>query len=200
MIQATGVFIFLAGSIWLAITIRRPGSTDAAENASRVSHALFWFGLVLPGAVGFFYPGLTAYDELLGMPNLPVRPVWIAAGIVSLSAGLVLVVSANRFLIKKGRGTAAFLLTEQLVSDGLYERTRNPMSLGFYAGCAGIGMIAGSLSVTLGVLIVVVPVHLFNLKYFEERELALRYGHSYVDYKRRVPFLIPRLERGEERR
>ena len=70
----------------------------------------------------------------------------------------------------------------------------HPMSLGFYAACAGAGMIAGSLTVTLGVLFIIVPVHLINLKYFEERELELRYGNSYVDYRRRVPFLIPRFK------
>ena len=195
VIQVIGVLVFLIGSIWLAVTIRRPGGVRAAGNASRVSHALFWVGLVLPGAIGLFSPGLTAYDEFFGLPSLPVRPIWIAAGIVSLSLGLVLTASSNRFLMKKGRGAAAFLLTEKLVSDGLYGRTRNPMSLGFYAACVGVGMIAGSLTVTLGALFIIVPVHLYNLKCFEERELGLRYGQSYIDYKRRVPFLFPRFKR-----
>jgi len=30
------------------------------------------------------------------------------------------------------------------------------------------------------------------LKFFEELELELRFGSSYLEYKRRVPFLIPR--------
>ena len=192
VIQAFGVLGFLVGSIWLGSMIRRLGNSRVAENASRISHLLFWVGLVLPGMIGVFYPGLTAYDKLLGMPSLPVPPVWIATGAVLLSLGLVLVVASNRFLIRKGKGAAAFLLTEQLVTDGLYGRTRNPMSLGFYAACVGIGMIAGSLTVTLGVLLIVVPAHVINLKHFEERELELRYGHSYVDYRQRVPFLIPR--------
>jgi protein-S-isoprenylcysteine O-methyltransferase Ste14 len=170
VIQAFGVLVFLVGSILLASIMRRTGNSRVAENASRISHALFWIGLVLPGAIGLFHPGLTAYDELFGIPSLPVRS------------------------IKKGKGTAAFLLTEQLVTDGLYGRTRNPMSLGFYAVCVGLGMIAGSLTVTLGALFIILPVHLINLKYFEERELELRYGYSYVDYKQRVPFLIPRFK------
>jgi protein-S-isoprenylcysteine O-methyltransferase Ste14 len=194
VIQAFGIVVFLVGSIWLAGIIRRPGNSRVAENASRISHAMFWIALVLPGTIALFYPGLTAYDEFFGMPSLPAPPMWIAPGIVLLSVGSVLLVSSNRFLFKKGRGAAAFLLTEQLVTDGLYGRTRNPMSLGFYAVCVGIGMIAGSLTVTLGALLIIVPVHLINLKYFEELELELRYGHSYVDYRRRVPFLIPRLK------
>lgn len=193
VIQACGVLVFLVGSIWLGSVVRRRGSSRVAENASRVSHGLFWVALVLPGGIGVFYPGLTKYDALLGMPSLPARPVWIGVGAVLLLGGMTLLVGSNRFLMKKGRGAAAFLLTECLVSDGLYGRSRNPMSLGFYAVCLSVGMIAGSLAVTLGALLVIVPVHLFNLKYFEERELELRYGDAYADYRRRVPFLIPRL-------
>ena len=37
-----------------------------------------------------------------------------------------------------------------------------------------------------------IPAHIFYLKFFEERELELRFGESYMDYKQRVPFLIPR--------
>ena len=35
--------------------------------------------------------------------------------------------------------------------------------------------------------------HIFNLLYFEEYELALRLGPYYSEYKRTVPLLIPRL-------
>lgn len=195
VIQALGTLVFLAGSIWLGSKTRRVGKSRVAKSASRISHLLFWIALVLPGTFGLFYPGLTAYDGLLGMPSLPVRPIWIGIGIILLFIGLVLLVTSNRFLIRKGRGAAAFLLTERLVTAGLYGRTRNPMSLGFYALCTGVGMIAGSVTVTLGVLLIVVPIHIINLKHFEERELELRYGQAYVDYRQRVPFLIPRFKR-----
>jgi protein-S-isoprenylcysteine O-methyltransferase Ste14 len=191
--QAVGAVVFLAGSIWLGRTTRRLADTDVAERASRISHLLFWVALVLPGMVGLFYPGLAAYDALLGVPRLPYRSLWVGVGLVLLGVGLGLVVVSNRALIKLGKGSAAFLLTEELVADGVYGRSRNPMSLGFYVVCAGVGLIAGSLSVTLGVLLVILPVHIFNLWYFEERELEIRYGRPYVEYKRRVPFLFPRL-------
>ena len=87
-------------------------------------------------------------------------------------------------------------IAEAVVGEGIYGRTRNPMSLGFYAACLGIAVMARSLSVTLGVVLIVVPIHVVNLKYFEERELELRYGDSYVEYKRHVPFLIPRFRGG----
>lgn len=200
VLQALGALVYVVGSIWLASAIRRPRNSKVAENASRISHLLFWIALVLPGTVGLFYPGLTVYDELLGMPSLPVRPIWIAIGTVLLCVGLLLLVTSNRFLIKNGRGAPAFVLTERLVTDGLYGRTRNPMSLGFYFGCVGVGMIAGSVTVTLGVLLILVPIHIVNLKILEERELELRYGRSYLDYRGRVPFLIPRFRRTRKKR
>jgi protein-S-isoprenylcysteine O-methyltransferase Ste14 len=191
VIQALGALAFLVGSMMLGRTIRRRPEKNVAEASCRVSHSLFWMMLVLPGMVGLCYPGLVHYDDLLGISSLPHHPVWLVLGLLLLCVGLALMVVSNRSLIRIGRGAAAFLLTERLVSDGVYGRTRNPMSLGFYASCAGLGMIAGSVTVTLGALFIILPIHVFNLKYFEETELALRYGPSYIGYKRGVPFLLP---------
>ncbi len=47
--------------------------------------------------------------------------------------------------------------------------------------------------VTFGALSGTIPAHTFFLKFFEEAELELRFGESYKQYKRRVPFLIPRV-------
>jgi protein-S-isoprenylcysteine O-methyltransferase Ste14 len=67
------------------------------------------------------------------------------------------------------------------------------MSLGFYLTCLGISLAAGSTYCTLGTLLVLVPAHLFYLKYFEECELELRFGETYRAYKRNVPFMIPKI-------
>jgi protein-S-isoprenylcysteine O-methyltransferase Ste14 len=196
IIQALGAITFLGGTIRLGVRIRRVHEKSAAERASRISHMLYWSCLVIPGLVGLFYPGLTRYDELLGVPSLTWRSVALGVGLLLLSVGLSLLMSSNHSLIKLGRGTAAFLLTKQMVSERLYQWTRNPMSLGYYLACVGIGLMGDSSVVTFGALLVVVPIHMFNLRYFEERELGIRYGKPYVEYKRRVPFLLPKLPHG----
>jgi len=161
---------------------------------------MYWSCLVFPGLISFFYPGLTRYDELLGMPSLPFRSSALLVGIFLVGFGSVLLVVSNKCLIKVGKGAAAFLLTQQIVRESVYQRTRNPMSLGFYLACIGVGLLAGSTTLTLGALLVVIPVHIFNLKFFEEVELDLRYDQTYREYKQRVPFLIPRLIREKESR
>jgi len=117
----------------------------------------------------------------------------LTAGALGLLIGAYLFVVSNVALGLFGEGMSAFWLTRRLVVGNLYKRTRNPMSLGFYLGAVGIGLLFGSTYMTLGALLVAIPVHVFYLKYFEEYELALRMGQSYVAYRQRVPFLLPRL-------
>ncbi|MCK9365382.1 MAG: hypothetical protein M0P74_17495 [Syntrophales bacterium] len=200
IIQAIAAAIFLVGTIWLGTKIRRIPEKSAAERASRISHLLYWSCLVLPGLVSLFHPGLPRYDELLGVPSLPWRSAMLGIGLLSLSVGFGFLISSNHSLIKLGRGTAAFLLTKQMVRVRLYQWTRNPMSLGYYLACVGMGLIADSTAVTLGALLVIIPIHMINLRYFEERELELRYGKPYIEYKRRVPFMFPRFPCGKEKR
>ncbi|AFM25858.1 methyltransferase family protein [Desulfomonile tiedjei] len=196
IVQVLGVFTFLIGSVWLGTWIRRAPDKDTAEKASRISHLLFWSCLVLPGSIGLLYPGLTRYDSILGVPSLPLQSPAFAGGLVLLLVGIGFLVRSNHALIRLGRGIAAFLLTRQVVSEQVYHWGRNPMSLGYYLACIGMGLMAGSTTVTLGALFLIIPVHMFNLRYFEERELELRYGQPYLEYKRRVPFLLPKLGRG----
>jgi Phospholipid methyltransferase len=85
------------------------------------------------------------------------------------------------------------LLTKRVVAGDIYQQTRNPMSLGFYFCSLGVALIAGSSVATCASLLGYIPAHIFFLKFFEERELALRFGASYMEYKARVPFLIPKL-------
>ena len=90
--------------------------------------------------------------------------------------------------VRQGFETVA----KRIVDEDIYQRTRNPMSLGYYLLAMAIGLLVGSTAITLAVLLGVIPAHVFFLKYFEEFELGLRFGDAYEAYKRRTPFLIPR--------
>jgi protein-S-isoprenylcysteine O-methyltransferase Ste14 len=89
------------------------------------------------------------------------------------------------------KGAPASKMAMRLVEGGIYNRVRNPRALGFYLACVGVGLMVGSSYVTLVSLLVVIPAHIFNLKYLEELELELRLGEPYIEYKQRVPFMIP---------
>ncbi len=190
--QFVGWLAFVIGTLVLGVALRRNPSQEFAENTSRMVHFLYFAGVVFPGVLAIFHPGLDRLDELLGIPSLPFKPIAFVAGTIFLLIGLYFTLTSNKALRQLGRGTNAFILTQQIVAGDIYQRTRDPMSLGYYLICVGIGLVAGSTYITLGSLIALIPAHLFFLKYFEELELELRFGESYRQYRRIVPFLIPK--------
>lgn len=187
---------FVAGVGILGIWVRRRPARSTGEKASRVAHFLFFACLGAPVMVALFTPGLTHLDELAGLDPLPYRTAGVALGVVLAIPGLYFFAGSNKALRARGRGANAFRLTQRVVGKDVYRMTRNPMSFGYYLLCLAIALLSGSTTLTLYVALGIVPAHIFFLKYFEERELALRFGSSYEEYKRSVPFLIPALGGG----
>jgi protein-S-isoprenylcysteine O-methyltransferase Ste14 len=182
---------FFIGTLRLGVLINMNSTKANAERLSRVSHALFWGGLVLPEFVGAVHPGLTAFDDLLGLPSLPNSGAFTIMGWFLLLAEMYYLAMSNLALKIKGSGFAAFKLTRHVVAHSVYERGRNPMSLGTYLSYIGVSLIAGSSYLLIGTLTVIIPVHVFNLLHFEEHELLARYGESYDEYRKRVRLIFP---------
>jgi protein-S-isoprenylcysteine O-methyltransferase Ste14 len=189
--QLSGILVFTVGTIVLGIALRRRPETRFAERISRVSHLLYWVCLGLPSVLGVLYPGLTHFDELVGLRPLPYRTATSIVGVLLLIPGIYLFYVANAALKRIGQGAAAFKLTKTMVQSTVYRKMRNPMSLGYYLISAAISLLAGSTYLTCLTVLLLIPAHAYNLKYFEEVELEVRYGDIYGEYKRRVPFLIP---------
>jgi protein-S-isoprenylcysteine O-methyltransferase Ste14 len=139
-----------------------------------------------------FYPGLNHFDELVGLKSLLWKPFFLVLGIILAIPGLYFLGITNKLLRALGSGANAFRLTKQIVADDIYKRTRNPMSLGFYLFALALGFGSASTFILLAVSLGLIPAHVFFLKYFEELELELRFGESYLQYKNSVPFLIPK--------
>ena len=109
--------------------------------------------------------------------------------IVTGLAGLLVV--AN--LAIKGLGAPfAIALSKKLAVDWLYAWTRNPMVLAALALLTSLGIWFQSALFVLWALIVFAPALLFFVKMYEERELEIRFGASYLEYKSRTSMLFPR--------
>jgi protein-S-isoprenylcysteine O-methyltransferase Ste14 len=148
--------------------------------------------LSVPMVWGLFWPSIGRFDAIVGLPDLPLPAVWEVLGGGLLLVGFCLTALSMIVLTKRGQGFASFVLSQRVVEMSLYERVRNPMALGWYLMCLGLAGCACSTYLVLYLSLGHIPAHIFYLKFFEERELELRFGQSYVAYKRRVPFLIPR--------
>jgi len=197
VLQVVAWLAFMAGTITFGVWLRRNPGKKNAERTSQVLHLLFWVTVAPSMAWGVVYPGLSRYDRLLGLSPLPSYSILSLVGFLSVLIGMVLILIANVSLWFFGKGANAFFLTRQLVVTNIYEWIRNPMSLGVYLGSFGAGLLMSSTYMTFGTLLVLIPIHIFYLKYFEEKELELRIGPSYLEYKQRVPFLLPGLFAGK---
>lgn len=125
---------------------------------------------------------------------LPV-PSEIGLILVIITGAASLLAVAN--LALKGLGAPfAIALSKRLVKDWLYAWTRNPMVFAVLAFFVSLGIWYQSTLFLLWVLLLVGPALLFVVKIFEERELELRFGAPYREYKARTPLLFPRSPRG----
>jgi protein-S-isoprenylcysteine O-methyltransferase Ste14 len=194
-LQLAGILSFFIATLVLGRAIRRTPTKDAAVRLSRVSHGFFWGAMMFPEYLGLVWPGLTHFDELLGLPPLPFPIARWVLGVPLLLVGVYFASNSIRALRKLGAGLMAFKLTQQVVGGDVYERVRNPMSLGLYLQFTAVALLAGSTYLLAVVVLAYIPAHAFNLKYFEELELSARHGPSYDEYRARVPFLVPRLGR-----
>jgi protein-S-isoprenylcysteine O-methyltransferase Ste14 len=93
----------------------------------------------------------------------------------------------------KGLGAPFFIaISRKLASDWLYARTRNPMVLATLAFGLSLGIWFRSALFVLWVLILFAPALIFFVKVYEERELEIRFGEAYREYKAKTSFLWPR--------
>lgn len=77
----------------------------------------------------------------------------------------------------------------QLQTTGIYGRLRHPSYAGMMGAMLGICLLAGTMLMWAAAAVWFVLMRLMIM--FEERELITRFGAAYVDYRRRVPALLP---------
>lgn len=128
----------------------------------------------------------------LPIPGDWVIPLPVQVGQVLFIVTGAFAVAAVLTLALRGLGAPfALALSRRLAPDWLYAWTRNPMVLGTLFALGSMGLMFRSLFLVLWALLVAAAL-IFMLKVYEERELELRFGDSYLEYKRRTPFLWPR--------
>ncbi|KAF0106751.1 MAG: protein-S-isoprenylcysteine O-methyltransferase-like protein [Anaerolineaceae bacterium] len=124
-----------------------------------------------------------------------IRFGWLnqALGPALTVGGLALVGWSVRIQYILGKGTPApKVATQRLVTQGPYAHSRNPMTLGALLLYLGLGVWMGS-GVVMLLTVIVFSALLTFIYMHETRELSERFGEEYLAYKKRTPFLFPRL-------
>lgn len=153
-----------------------------------------FFLVILPVALVYFS---TRLDQRFGLPHLSFGIINIILGCIFIATGFLLGWWANYVQFTVGRGTPVPLMaTQQLIVQKPYSYCRNPMALGAIVAYTGVAILIGSVSAVFLVFIGAVLL-LVYIKLLEEKEMELRFGEAYREYRKHTPFIIPRLRQGK---
>jgi protein-S-isoprenylcysteine O-methyltransferase Ste14 len=156
--------------------------------------------LLTPAGIVFFF-GLIALfifvalqvDKFLDFPKLLPTSLNIIVSVPILAIGLFVMIWSILHFIKVKGTPVPFNPPPKLVTNGPYAHVRNPMLTGVFVLLFGLGVLFRSISLVSIFTPLFILLNVWELKAIEERELERRLGKDYVEYKKRVPMFIPRL-------
>jgi protein-S-isoprenylcysteine O-methyltransferase Ste14 len=115
----------------------------------------------------------------------------ILFGVIAILTGGAFAAWTIVVQITQASGTPFPMLpTKKLLVAGPFKFCRNPMTLGTVIAYAGVAVLAGSYSALVFVALFA-AILIAYLILIEEKELLLRFGDEYREYKKSTPFLIP---------
>jgi protein-S-isoprenylcysteine O-methyltransferase Ste14 len=142
------------------------------------------FSVVAPGSVGLLAPYLLRDS---GKNRIVFPAAQHVLGGLFLLLGVSIYLWCGWDFVVKGLGTPAPIdAPKNLVVQGLYRYTRNPMYVGVAAMIAGQSIYRGSIAMALYLFVVITLFNLFVL-FYEEPTLRRQFGEQYNTYCRAVP-------------
>jgi protein-S-isoprenylcysteine O-methyltransferase Ste14 len=156
--------------------------------------------LLLTPVAGFLFLSLTSlfviipvyFEHKLGIPVIIVIPINYFLSLPLLGVGTILVLWTNFIFLKIKGSPVPLNPPPQLVTQGPFAYSRNPMTTGLFLIMFGLGFYYGSLLSVLIFTPLYIFIHTKELRSIEEPELERRLGTEYIEYKSRVPMFFPR--------
>ncbi len=189
--SSTVNFLFVVGCVLAMVPVTLVGRDLLDRNPAKVSRVttivqalrVLLFGIAITKAIK------TSDDWIMGLA-LPVpSPIGLA---VLILTGLALAFTMLNLALS-GLGGPALASSLKLATGWMYKYIRNPMVLAMFTWLIAWGLYLQSGAFIVWVLLLVVPVEVMFEKLYEERELEIRFGESYLAYKANTPFMFPRL-------
>ena len=113
------------------------------------------------------------------------RTIGAAAGVLILAIGIGLIASARTHFVRTGQSPAPWKPSPELILQGPYRYTRNPMYLGMTLVEVGLGVALNNLWISLFAALALAAVH-YVAVLPEERYLSSKFGESYARYRVQV--------------
>ena len=134
---------------------------------------------------------LPQVDKKMGVGSFYAGYGNIIIGVIAILMGGFLAFWTIIAQIRLASGTPFPMLpTQKLIIVGPFKYCRNPMTLGTVVAYFGVAILVGSYSSLLAVAVFFLML-LVYLKLIEEKELEMRFGQEYLEYKKNTPFILP---------
>ena len=152
-----------------------------------ISVGIIWEWLIIPLFFYLIFRNKKNFEYLFPSNKIVCFLVFI----LYFSSGLILTISSFYCLHIKGKGTILPQIpTKNLVKDGVYSYCRNPMYLGYSFLYFAFSFLFKNIWFSFISISVFLFIFLYA-KFFEEKKLFERFGEDYLDYKGKIPFIIP---------
>ena len=138
--------------------------------------------LVFLGAIVL---GVTVQHKAMPLSLVFARGLRLAAAVLILACGVSLVASARILFKRTGQNPIPWKPTPELILQGPYRFTRNPMYVGVTLFVIGLGLALNNLWISLFAAPALLLVH-FIAVLPEERYLAAKFGESYRSFLAQV--------------
>lgn len=132
--------------------------------------------------------------DLMEMPNIGLGYLNLIIGLILMALGLIILLMAEVDMYNhSGGGTPIpfYNPPEDLVENGVYGCTRNPMYLGTTLEYIGVGVLIGDLGVII-LSFIILSIALTLYLTYEAPQLEERFGERFKRYAEETPLLIPR--------
>ena len=148
---------------------------------------VFFLG-ILPIALVYFS---SLFDNQFNFPRLDYGAINLFIGSFLVVAGILFAWWAIYVQFTIGRGTPVpIMATQVLIIQRPYNYCRNPMALGTIALYLGIATLIGSIS-AVAIVLILSFLLLVYIRFLEEKEMEMRFGEAYREYRKQTPFIIP---------
>src|SRR5581483_5839075 len=141
--------------------------------------------------LGAIVLGVIVHRMAVPLSLLMVPALRAPAGVVILACGVSLVVSARILFTCAGQNPIPWKPTPELILQGPYRFTRNPMYVGVTLFVVGLGLTVNNIWISLFAAPTLLVVH-FIAVLPEERYLAEKFRESYRNFHAQVRLMLRR--------
>jgi protein-S-isoprenylcysteine O-methyltransferase Ste14 len=151
---------------------------------------LFWFGLLFSPQPRLSIPLLTEWIILVPYFKFPIPLMHLLIFLPLLMLSAWLGIAGVR---ETSLRVAETHKAEKIVSSGVYSYVRHPQYLAWLIAHIAIALLLSASYALLITPIIIILIYMISLK--EEKELIRQFGKDYINYKQKVPMLIPKIKK-----